>query len=467
MRHDRRHDLSLLLIAACAVAAGCGGGTSESSSGSQIPQTTLQVAGSVKPADSTVPPLTDPSTSVADTTADTTAPPDVERRPIRSEVPLAAGSYRTTNLVGPDLSLDIDLPQDDLVALDSEGAFLLATDATGEEVLVMVWQLDNAAALEPTADLVRFADLEYAREVSSAIPSDALAWLASRPGVSAGTIESIDVGGVPARRQSFTFGPFDGALACTPSDPALCHVLIWASPTGIAYSVAVEDGLIVTELTVGGHRFAVMQDATINPELAATIAATIRFTPIPHPAAPADSEPLPFAGALETGATYVHERSTGGVWLVPGADGVATISGYLRDRFIRFTDGTAECGSITDGTQGGWFGVEVPPDGAALDGVEIPADLVAAITSAPALRIVAGPTSVDLGEADGVSIDVTPAGTTDVLLANSSHTAVAGATTRIIVAPRPDGGSDLAVVTLGTACEGLLDGLAFLPGAER
>jgi hypothetical protein len=467
----RPRNILVLLVPACVVAASCGSEDPADLSATTDPAATVQIAGTVKPAESVASTSTGPPTTIVDvdTSVDASAPPDdAERRPIRSDVPLAAGAYRSTGLAGPGLALDVDLPQDGLVALDSEGAFFLATDATGEEVLLVVWHLDNGAAVEPGADLVQLADQEYARQVSSPVPADALAWLASRPGVSAGPLGSGDIGGTPARQQSFRFGLFDGALPCSPGDTDLCHVLIWAPPTGIAYTLAIGDEpLLVSELVVGGHRLAVMQDLDIAPELAAELAASLRLTAIAHPAAPADARPLPFAGPLEAGTAYVHERSTGGVWLVPGADGVTTIADFLRDRFVRFGDGAAECGSITDGTQGRWFGREVSPDGTALDGTEIPPDLVGAITSSPALQIVAGPTTVDLGEVDGTSIDIAPTGTADVVLANSSHRAVTGATTRVIVAPRPDGGPDLVVVTLDTACAALLDGLTFLPGAER
>lgn len=467
----------LLSAALLITASACDSGGQASSPDS------LAVSGTASPADAAATPNTQASTpadSPATTGPDvpsttvvgqTSAPPTsiVDRPPLRAETPLPAGKYSTTQLAGPVLSIDVDLPVDGLFALDEEGALLIAEGSTGERTLLTMFHLDNGDVLAPTIDAAMLADREYADSVSEPSPPDILEWFTTRPGVELGPIEDSEIGGVVSRRRTVTFDAFDGGVACLPADDRICHWLVRAPVTGLAVLQNAGDGLVAHEVVVAGHRLLVLIDTMFSPEVASAIADSVRFHVVPHPATPDDSEPLPFAGPLRAGTTYVHERSKGGVWLVEGVDGVDMVTGFLRDRFVRISADGAECMSLTDATQGFWFGVALGPDGdIGIDGRKLDTDLASLIEGSAELEIVAGPVDVPLGELTGTAYDVRPTGGDDVVLAATSIMATAGEVTRVVAAPLGDSdGADLAIVTLGSPCEALLDGLTFLPGAER
>jgi len=457
----------------------CGGGSSSdsatSTSMSATPTnatatTTVDVVGEASPVDA--PPTTqaaamDPTTSAAPT-GEVDEIDEADRQPIRMETPLAVGAYRTTSLVGPLLAIDVDLPVEGLLALNEEGALALGAGDFGERTLVTIFHLDNGNVVDPTIDPDLLLDPAYRDEVSQPSPPDILEWFGGRSGVTAGPVEDSEFGGVSARRRTISFGPFDGGEQCNLFDERVCHYLFGAPVTGLLLLQNVGDGIVVYELTVAGHRLVVLVDTTYDAATAASIADSVQFVVNPHPDAPDGSEPLPFAGPLDGGITYVHERSTGGLWFLEGTAGVDVTAGFLRDRFVRFEADGTQCGSITDASQGFWYGAELPPDGTELDGIKMDDDIGAALESSEALDIVDGPTEVTLGSADAVAYDVRPVGATDVVLASTSALALTGATTRVVLAPRVgSAGTDLVVVTLGTPCEALLDGLAFLPGSER
>lgn len=122
--------------------------------------------------------------------------------------------------------------------------------------------------------------------------------------------------------------------------------------------------------------------------------------------------------------------------------------------------------SITDSTQGNWFGVALELDPDPLGDV-MPTDIAEALAAAADLEIVAGPSPVTLGDAAGVAVDVRPIGNGDVVLANTTLRAEAGAVTRVIAVERSDGEQpDLVVVRLGSACEAVIDGLELSPSGR-
>lgn len=450
--------------------AACGGRSSDPA------PTDREVVGEAQPADTIATTATtattpdEPAETGSSTAAPTDGPPPTSPRlPPREETPLAAGEYRTTALAGPVLQIDFDLAVDGLYALDEEGVLAIASGSAGERTLVTVFHLDNGVALEPTVDPALFADRAYLESVAERTPADLLAWFDGRPGVTLGPIEEGEFGGVESRSRSVEFGAFDGAVACSPPDERVCHWLLHAPVTGLALVQNDGDRIVVHELTVAGHRLAVLVDTSIDEPTATAIATSMRFEEIAHPSAPAGSSPLPFAGPLEPGTTYVHERSTGGVWLVDGRADVDVSVGFLRDRFVRLASDGEDCFSFTDATQGFWWGVPTGPNGEP-DGEprKTTDDLATLIEGSTALDVVAGPFDVPLGEVVGIAYDLRPAGDDDVVLATTSITARAGQVTRVVGAPRTDGsGADLVMAGLGTACEAILDGLVFLPGADR
>ncbi|MCX6521207.1 MAG: hypothetical protein NTZ21_11130 [Actinobacteria bacterium] len=401
----------------------------------------------------------------SDTTpADTS--PDEPLRP-RDATPLEAGVYRTDEPVGPLLQFDFELSVDGLYTLVEEAALFVNRDEAGVESIVMIFHVDNGSvALSPDLDLGLLNDPEIREASLSKPPADLLDWLGDRVGIDAGPIEDSSFGGVPSRRRSITFTDFPGGRPCFPDDERPCHILIGANPTGSMIVFPVGDGATAHEFTVGGHRLVAFVDETIDPTLAAQIAESFRIEVVPPPGAAPGSEPLPFAGDHVAGARYYSERSTAGLWSFDGVAGLSTRTGYLRDRFVFIRAGEDDCMSITDSTQGNWFGVALELDPDPLGDV-MPTDIAEALAAAADLEIVAGPSPVTLGDAAGVAVDVRPIGNGDVVLANTTLRAEAGAVTRVIAVERSDGEQpDLVVVRLGSACEAVIDGLELSPSGR-
>ena len=455
------------ILALSLIGPACSGSTSGPTGTSEAPtETDAQIAGTAAPATDTPNEVSEPTVSAgpADTVVEVSS--DEPRRP-RDATPLEAGAYRTDEPVGPLLQFDFDLPVDGLYTLVEEAALFVSSDEAGAETLVMIFHVDNGSvAVSPDLDLGLLNDPETRAASLSKPPADLLGWLGDRVGVGAGPIEESTFGGVPSRRRSLTFTEFAGGRPCIPDDERPCHVLIGANPTGLMLVFPVGDGVTAHEFTVGGHRLVAFVDETLDPTLAAQIADSVRIEVVPPPGAAPGSEPLPFAGDHLAGARYYSERSTAGLWSLDGVAGLSTRVGYLRDRFVFISAGEDDCLSITDSTQGLWFGVAVEPGTDPLGDV-MPIDVGESLAAAADLEVVAGPSRITLGEATGVAVDVRPIGNADVVLANTSLHAAAGAVTRVIAVERSDGEQpDLVVVRLGSPCEAVIDGLELSPSGR-
>jgi hypothetical protein len=466
--------MSMFVAAIALGMSACGGGASSSSSTASSILEVVGEVGSAGVVTTTIGDVDDrPSESIAPTGSDDSAStPEsttagAQRLELRTETPLAAGAYRSTKLIGPLLTVELDLPIDGLMATDEEGA-LSINGADDAYSLFTVFHLDNGVVLEATVDPDRLPDREYAEAVMDPSPPDVLEWFAQRPGVVAGPVEEGEFGGVPSRKRTVRLGPFDGGLPCSSTDESICHWLTFAPLTGLALVVNVGDEMTVHELTVAGHRLMILIEESDDPATAESIASSVRFVVTPHPASPPDSTPLPFTGPLRGDTVYTHERSSGGLWFIAGTEGIDAETEFLRDRFVTFSSDGSSCLSITDGSQGRWYGKVIGPDGPFKDGRGLGEDLEALLEKSPDLEVVAGPTEVALGDVTATSFDVRPVGDDDVVIADTSNLARAGEVTRIVAAPRTDSYvADLVVVALGSPCGALVDGLEFVPGAER
>lgn len=263
-----------LIAILLATAAGCS--TTDSAEVAPVEPSATTVAATVT---STSPPATTAAPTVPETTA---APTTTEARPKRKTIdgggPFEAGPYRATRTFGPRFGINFELPVDGLYGIDVPGLLSIDSVADGSEVLVTVHHLDAALTLEPTLDTTQIGAFDYMLSMSSETPDDLLAWLTSRPGVTAtGSAEEVELGGRPARRQTFEFGPFDGAQACSLGDDRACHFLLFHPVSGYSIYHQVGDVATVYELTVGPNRVAVVVDANIEPELAATVAESLEF----------------------------------------------------------------------------------------------------------------------------------------------------------------------------------------------
>jgi hypothetical protein len=234
------------------------------------------VAQTVAPtAASTVPATALP---VPDSTAAPTTSAAPRRQSIKGPGPFDAGPYRATRTFGPRFGIDVELPVDGLYGLDETGLMSIDLAVDGSEVLVTVHHLEVVLTLEPTLDMNQISQSEYLLSMSGATPDDLLAWFTDRPGVTAvGPVETVELGGRPARRQTIEFGPFDGAQSCSVGDDRACHFYFLHPVTGYSLYQAVGDVVTVYELMVADNRVAVVVDGSIAPELAAEVAESLEF----------------------------------------------------------------------------------------------------------------------------------------------------------------------------------------------
>ena len=213
------------------------------------------IAGSGSPADT----LLIADTTGADTTgADTTPGGSAEPATPRNETPLPAGAYRTDKVAGPIVPITFELPVDGFYTLAEEGILSVMSDPSGSQTLLSVTEVDNSLVFNtPTIAGDQLADPAYMESVTEPAPIDLLAWLAGRPGVEAGPIVDTAVAGLPARSMTYSIGAFDGATPCIPDDDRACHATLFAPITGLAQLYFVGDSGTLSELHLGGHRFAV------------------------------------------------------------------------------------------------------------------------------------------------------------------------------------------------------------------
>ena len=436
-------------------------------SGTSAPAATLDLQGAA--VTSTIATSAGTTPTVASAPVDTPAVGSSEPATPRNETPLAAGTYRTDKVVGPIVPVTFDLPVDGLYTLAEEGFLGVHADAAGTEPLFSVIEVDNTLAFTvPTISFELLADQSYMESVTEPAPVDLLAWLATRPGITAGPIVESTVAGQPARSMTYSAGPFDGAQPCVPDEPRACAATIFAPITGLAQFYFVGDSGTISELRMGGHRLAV--DVLDRPR-AAEIASSLELTVVPPPGVPGNAEPVPFVGPHTEGALYYSERSSGGVYLFDGVEGLSTASSFLRTSqlFLEATDGStfsevfgAKCLAITDVSVSTWRG-SLAEGSPPLVSPPMPDDLIAAIAGLDLLTVVTPPFQIDLAGISPTAIDVTAVGG-EVAVLDRSLGVVRGQTTRFVTVPRSDGqGIDLVSVVIGSPCEPVLAGIRTVP----
>jgi hypothetical protein len=447
-------------------ATACGGGNSTGPSDTLVVQgaAVTSTVSSEAPVDSA------PGTSPAGTSPDDTSVAGIAKPATpRNETPLPAGLYRTDKVAGPIVPVTFALPVDGLYTMTEEGFLGVYADAAELAQLVSVIQVDNNLAFTtPTIDFAGLADAAYGASVTEPAPADLLAWLAARPGVTAGPIVESTIAGQPARSMTYSIGAFDGALPCYPDDQRACAATLFAPITGLGQVYLVGDTGTMFEVRLGGQRFAV--DVSDRPR-AAEIADSLQLMVEPPTGVPAGSEPVPFVGPHRAGAQYYSERSSGGVYLLRGFEGISTAESRLRTTQLRLeADGVdyswgAACMIITDVHNSRWIGgaasAELP-----LVPPPMPDDLLAAIVALDGVRVVTPAFQVDLGRVTATAIDVT-ASSGEVAVLDRSLGVVPGLTTRFVQVPRPAGdGVDLISVAIGSPCEPVLETVQVLPSGR-
>jgi hypothetical protein len=365
-------------------------------------------------------------------------------------------------VVGPIVPIDFELPVDDLYTLAEEGFLAVMADETGNSTLLSVTAIDNTVAFTtPTVDFAN-SDPAYIESITESAPDDLLTWLAGRPGVTAGPIVETIVAGHPARSMTYSIGPFAGAAPCGAGDRD-CAATLSAPVTGLAQLYFVGDSGTLSELWVGGHRFGV--DVPDNPN-AAAIAESLQFTVVPPTTVPPEASPVPFTGPHEQGITYYSERSSGGVYLLDGFDGISTAESFLRTSQLRLEADAMACMVITDVSVALWRGIPVAGE-VPLVAPPMPDDIINALIALPGVTVVAPPSEIELGGVAGTAVDVTATGGEIVVLDRSLGVAP-GVTTRFVQFTRPDDqGFDLVSVVLGSACEPVLATIRPLPSGRN
>lgn len=418
------------------------------------------IAGSGSPADT----LLIADATGADTTgADTTPGGSAEPATPRNETPLPGGTYRTDKVAGPIVPITFELPVDGFYTMAEEGFLSVMSDPSGSETLMTVTEVDNSLVFNtPTIAFDQLADPAYTETVTEPAPTDLLAWLAGRPGVEAGPIVDTTVAGLPARSMTYSIGAFDGATPCVPDDDRACHATLSAPITGLAQLYFTGDSGTLSELHLGGHRFAV--DVADRP-LAAEVAESLTFTVEPPDTAPAVAEPVPFTGPHRAGATYYSERSSGGLYLLAGFEGISTAESFLRTSQLRLEAEGVTCLVISDVANSVWRGV-LYTEPVPLVSPPMPDDLIAAITGLEPLTIVTPAFPLDLNGTSATAIDVA-ADSDEVVILDRSLGVPPGMTLRFVEVPRPDGdGNDLISVVLGSPCEAVLATIELAPSGR-
>ena len=431
------------------------------SSSSPAPDHSLAIQGAAGTSTIPEPP---PDTGPAGTAPADTGPDDDEAEPARprNETPLAAGAYRTDVVVGPIVPIDFELPVDDLYTLSEEGFLGVTADAAGDSTLVSVTAVDNTIAFStPTVDFANLVDQSYMDSISEPTPADLLTWLAGRPGVTAGPITETTVAGHTARSMTYSIGPFEGAAPCGAGDRD-CAATLFAPITGLGQLYFVGDSGTLSELIVAGHRFSVDVNDVPN---AAAIADSLQFTEVPPSTVPSDAVPVPFEGPHEGGVTYYSERSSGGVYLFDGFEGISTSDSFLRTSQLRLEADSTTCMVITDVSGASWRGIpasDSPPTVAP----PMPQNLVEALIALPGVTVVAPPSDVTLGDVAGTSVDVT-ATDGEIAVLDRALGVAPGVTTRFVQLTRPDDqGFDLISVVLGSPCELVLETIRLVPSGR-
>lgn len=224
----------------------------------------------------------DGSPQTTDTTVavtDSTSLSDTRMNLAAGSTSLAAGKYRSVTFGKPHFQMNFELPKEGLLVDMSEGALLIAADAEYSSTPIMFFDMGKTKVLPPTVTMEKMGDSQYVSSITSAAPDDVLAMLASRPGVTGGPVQSVDFGGVPARRQLLAFRITSELSTCGRADDATCHFLFIEPTGGIGYyqTLPNEGQLLAYEMTVADRRIVVLQDVTVNPDVADLIAKSVEF----------------------------------------------------------------------------------------------------------------------------------------------------------------------------------------------
>ncbi len=441
----------IVVIAAVAVSS-CGSGTTVSS---QPPvssaATSVAVVGAVTAGPTTSgPPVTEPQKATTDS-----APPD-DTTAVEAPVPVRNGAritlghrFTTDKLLGDAADFTFLAPASGAWAALGDGYLALTADQTGKSPLIQAAEMDLTRILtNPSQNL----DGLIGPDDSQPAPADVLGWFASRPGVTAGAIADGPLGGLPARSMTYSVGPFDGQTSCTAQDARPCLATLY-NPIGAALYYSVGDSGTMYELVVEGRHLLV--DVADQPE-AATLAASIQFSPRRPADVQADTQRLPLTGPLTPATTYFWTGSSLATYILAEGAGLEVTSNF---RFganppLQLGVGDARCMSISDGSTSSWVG------GATLDPnstlAAMPDDLLAALTTLRLLTVTSGPAAGTLDGHATTTLELTARGKAVDLLAGSL-TARAATTTRVMLVSRGDGQQpDVIMVDVGSPCEAML-----------
>lgn len=196
--------------------------------------------------------------------------------------PLVAGPYQASKADDGTYSIEADLPESGVYAIDEPGFLALADDPYGSVSYVSIIDTASTRVVETPLDARQFENPSYVLDRSLPMSDDVLAWLAAQTGVSAGPIETTVIGGVEARRMTVTFGPIDGGLDCMAFDPRPCHFLFYGPDSRVSFFQFVGDTVTVYEVPLVTTRLIVVVDLSIDPERASALADSLRFSVEPE-----------------------------------------------------------------------------------------------------------------------------------------------------------------------------------------
>ena len=250
---------TVLLVAALALVAGCGGSSASSDA------TALSADATDPPATesaTTNPPESDQPTTIATTEAPTTAaaaPADETPIEVPFGKPLGAG---TTYLLGDSAvgrEMQFTNSIDGTFATNSGGLFFLTADVRGNKPMVAVFDLADARVFtDPLLDFnAVLMDSTIDESVQDA-PTDYLAYFAALPGVEASDVTTTEYLGFPAQTMTWEINEFDGGYPCPPSRSRNCFVTIWldygwantyfAGDSGTTYVLDIDGKSVVVEV---------------------------------------------------------------------------------------------------------------------------------------------------------------------------------------------------------------------------
>ena len=223
-------------------------------------------------------PTTAPATTAPATTAEAAAGDDNSSSTPEMIGSAKAGPFRSTSILPEPGGIELDFPVDGLFPIDLPGLLLIASDPSGSQTYVSVFDAARTSVFDKPIDATQFSDPSYMGQQSSPMPDDFLTWFSAQPGIAAGPIETVDLNGNTARRLAVTFEPFDGGLPCMPGDERVCHFFLLRPEVRAAYTQFVGDEAAIYDVAIDDKHLIVVVDLSVEPELANQLVESLKVS---------------------------------------------------------------------------------------------------------------------------------------------------------------------------------------------